>query len=318
MSFYVQEPLDGGWPPLWQIDDRIATRVGIHQPRGANRFEAKDGETPFDVMRRETPWFGIAGHCPFHPISLGPGQYYPRMARPTEGVTALPRVPGFLGGGTYELSYPGLYAEWHVASMSLGRTKALSRRLARICQTVHPAADCREKIYGNDIADLLISACMEFETQCRGILRANSYPRPSNKCKTPDYVRLLSPLKLAEYAIGFIPFPWLSPERPFEAWDTKAPTETLPWYQAYHDVKHDREANFSQGTLAHAFRAVSACAIIILAQYGEHWHDVEFWSYFWKGAIPSWSLTERYFQPLTELMEDGVRRGDWTPVNYSF
>lgn len=329
MPFYVQEPTNGNWAPVWEIDDRVATRLDIHQPRGVNRFEAQEGETPWDVMRRETPWFDIAGHCPFHRLPIGPGQYYPRIARLTQGVTAI--TPGFLSGDDYIQYYPGHDTDAHTIALSRGRMNALTHRLERICQTVHPAADRIDKIYGNDIADLLTSACMEFESQCRGVLAANDYAPPdkggdTNKRRkstkgwnTNDYVQLLAPLKLAEYAIGFIAFPWLDPEKPFGAWKPDRATKTLTWYEAYHDVKHDRDKNFSKGTLAHAFRAVSACAVMMLAQYGERSVGSELRRFFLLSAPLEWSWTERYFQPLIGQHADGsTRPADWTRVSYSF
>jgi hypothetical protein len=51
-------------------------------------------------------------------------------------------------------------------------------------------------------------------------------------------------------------------------WTSSSPTQSLPWYQAYNNVKHDREAHFKEATLVNALRSVAACAVMLAAQFG--------------------------------------------------
>lgn len=50
--------------------------------------------------------------------------------------------------------------------------------------------------------------------------------------------------------------------------DKGKPSCELPWYSAYNAVKDSRGTEFKKATLLHAFQSVSACVIMIYAQYG--------------------------------------------------
>ena len=63
--------------------------------------------------------------------------------------------------------------------------------------------------------------------------------------------------------------PWIKPVAPFNSWDERSATQTLPWYDAYNAAKRDRESELKRASLRLAFDAVVACAIMIVAQFGE-------------------------------------------------
>ena len=99
----------------------------------------------------------------------------------------------------------------------------------------------------------------------KGVLVANGCS--GARLSTANYVKLLRPMRLDEYQIGFAEYPWLPAISPFALWQASDP-ESLPWYGAYNATKHDREGAFDAGTLAHAVTAVCACLAMIAAQYG--------------------------------------------------
>ncbi|MGH1556984.1 hypothetical protein ACRAWD_02635 [Caulobacter segnis] len=106
--------------------------------------------------------------------------------------------------------------------------------------------------YGHEIRNLLILAAMEVETHWRGVLVANGFTR--DRPWTSDYVKLLVPMRLDQYAVGFRHYPWMDPVRPFGGWSADQPTQSLFWYDAYNGVKHNREHEFHRADLASVFR----------------------------------------------------------------
>jgi hypothetical protein len=155
-------------------------------------------------------------------MALGPGEYYPRIARPLAlaGQSRLwsPRVVG---------------EKAHLAGVRSQLT-LLTRRLEAICQTVQPSEKTLE-VYGHEIRNLLILAATEVEMHWRGILTANG--SAARQFTTNDYFKLVEALKLSDFAITFHDFPNLQPIRPFAGWSKADPTKSLKWYDAYHGGK---------------------------------------------------------------------------------
>jgi hypothetical protein len=236
-------------------------------------------------MRAETPW--LDGNNPFHPTRLDAGCHNPRIARPLARAHA-----------EWGLWSPSLHTEPAVFAAALGQAHSLLRQLERICQTVQPNASTFGA-YGHDIRNLLVLACMEVETHWRGVLVANGARR--KRFTTRDYVALAEVMKLGDYAVRFPAFPDLEPICPFAGWGTgSSPTDDLSWYAAYNAVKHNREQEFAQATLAHAFQAMSACAILLKAQFGQ-WglgRETDLARFFRFAETPTWPLAEYYFHGL--------------------
>lgn len=81
-------------------------------------------------------------------------------------------------------------------------------------------------------------------------------------------MQLLDPLRLKDYALSFKRYKMLNEFSPFIDWTTNKPTQSLQWYDAYNQIKHDREVNFSLSNLENAIESVMAYAILLIAQYG--------------------------------------------------
>jgi hypothetical protein len=279
---------------IWKIDDQTATLLGVTNPeRGiGSHFKANEGESIWDAIRRLAPgWLESEGHEPFCKLDLEPGQYYPRMARPVGRLSAP------------NLYCPSSYLERTTLAVARSQLDALSQELKRICQTVHPT-ESTFNAFGHDIRNLLILACTEVEAHWRGILKANGYIK--NRCKTTDYVKLMGAMKLADYAISFPTYPWLDPIFPFEGWGALGKsTQELGWYHAYNKVKHDRESEFEYGNLRHIFQAVSACFIMMIAQFGERGGP-----FFHITAKPDW--------PATDFHIRSFQTAGWNPVEFPF
>jgi hypothetical protein len=259
MSYYLRvvSTGNGSSTEVWKVADDIAVRVGITNPEGGpgTYFKAEPGETIWDAIRRMTPWFERDGKCPFHKAVLQPGEFYPRMARPSDQHPN--EAPGW---------NPGAQREATVIAITRSQLTVLTRQLDRICQTVQPTPGtfCT---FGHDIRNLLILACTEVESHWRGVLVANG--AKGDRFTRRHYVALNDAMRLDEYAVAFPNYPWLAPVKPFAGWgNTSSPSRELKWYDAYNAVKHNREGEFERATLGQVFEAVSACAIMMAAQFG--------------------------------------------------
>ncbi|MFN4176565.1 hypothetical protein [Phenylobacterium sp.] len=257
MPYFIQMTFDGHVRGYWLIEDTQATRLGVTNPENSpgGHFKAEPGETVWDAMRRgATSWFEGPHQDRFVQTELNPGEYYPRIARPLN--------PGDSPGFSPLANHKSLTA------MCRGQLSALLRRLATVCEIIHPAGR-NMSAFGHEIRHLLILASTEAESQWRSILELNEYCR--THYNTNDYVKLSEPLRLREYTIEFGDYPWLGTFRPYERWGTTGrPTQELPWYEAYNFTKHDREGKFHEATLEFAFNAVAACVVIACAQFGTH------------------------------------------------
>jgi hypothetical protein len=304
MPYYIRALRDQP-PEVWKIDDDEAVRLGITNARGGagTYFKKGEGETIWDAIRRNaTGWFEPAGTNPFHQSAFRPGQFHPRMARPTSEAPTDPLICN-----------PGAASDSHFIALARGQLKALTRQLDRICQTVQPAEETLS-VYGHEIRNLLILACTEAEMHWRGILHANGIDQA--RYDTRSYVKLHGAMRLGDYTVRLPAFPWLLPVCPFDGWGgTDRPTQHLPWYDAYNATKHNREGEFAKATLAHAFQAISACVVMMAAEFGTAAgldDDAELHSFFQVESVPAWSLSDVYLNP------DGCHAQDWTPIKFPF
>jgi len=175
----------------------------------------------------------------------------------------------------------------------------LLQQLSLVFETVEPAS-ANADVFGPALRHLLIVACTEVEAAWRGILSANSYPQAA-RLTTNDYVKLLAPMRLDEYALRLALYQdeWTEIVTPFATWDPTQATQSLTWYDAYNATKHDREGSRSRASLRAVIDAVAAAVILLAAQFGEDAPDVRaalnHMSGFELVAEPSWHATELYF-----------------------
>jgi hypothetical protein len=284
MHYYIRQLPDEGALQVWKIDERVAVWLGVADPEhspGAY-FRAAPGENIWETLRRQTPWFD-RGDNPFQETVLGPGQFYPRVARPQAGRLIVLRDQD---------------NDYIVTARS--QLLALTRQLGLICETIHPCEDTFDA-FGHSIRNLLILACTEVETHWRGVLAANNFRR--EQYSTRHYVLLQRAMKLSDYAVRFPFFPWLAPVNPFKDWGKSGkPTQELRWYDAYNGVKHNREQEFKRATLRHVFEAITACLIMMDAQFsGRVFIDGELRSFFHISARPTWPLADYYIPAFKEF-----------------
>jgi hypothetical protein len=102
--------------------------------------------------------------------------------------------------------------------------------------------------------------------------------------------------------------------RPFRYWNVLLTTSSLPWYEAYNKVKHDREGSFALGTLESVLNAAAALHILQIAQFGPGIFDIlrgNRFSIFEVIEGPIFDLSEVY-------LSDPIEKGEFhDPVNIS-
>ena len=152
--------------------------------------------------------------------------------------------------------------------------------------------------YGHRFRELIILACTEVEACLRGILCANT-PTEQHKTnyKTKDYVRLLDPMQLSKWSVFLTDYPEFPAISPFKHWHADNPTKSLPWYDAYNAVKHDRENAFKRASIGSVIEAMAAVFVMQCAQWGPQVYSLygeNRSSPFGVEEIPQWKAGEFY------------------------
>jgi hypothetical protein len=221
--------------------------------------------------------------------AIEPGVYFPRIWR------------GFGSESRYE-SYSAVdprdeYGAKHLQSATAA--SSLFDYLVEIFRHVEPAAE-NFPTFSHKLRELLILVCTEIEAGWRGVLLENGYSTKGN-LNTNDYVKLLPVLRLNDWKVVLKDYPDVGTFAPFDTWDASAPTLTLPWYDAYNAVKHDREASFNKATFQSLLNAAAALHIMQAAQWGpeifSQMRDNRF-SPFWITYIPTIAAADIYLAPL--------------------
>ncbi|NTS31243.1 hypothetical protein HQ945_08245 [Phyllobacterium sp. BT25] len=295
MEFYVgsSQSFDAA---LWKVrEDENRVYMAYPNPDHLG-FDIPRGSDIGQLLEEKNPEFAI------RKSRVEASRYFPRMTRPTIPYSTLSR------GG-----YPGFEKEKFEIASSMIQMDALYSHFLEICRVVQPTEDNKD-VFGHEIRNLFILACTEFEAQCKGVLKANgANPKSKNaNFNLTDYQSLVDAMQLDGYGVTLTAFPWWGEIEPLRTWKAK---KTLEWYQNYNKVKHDREEKFKLATLQSAILAVSACAIMLDAQYLE-----SAWGQFASPSLrrafsfhrPTWDIADRYILP---TVNDGV---PMTPTPYPF
>jgi hypothetical protein len=276
---------------LWEIKNEVALRIDVIGSDLTTHM-LKPGA---DVLAQLQDLF--PGSV-FHQLQLEPGEYFPRMARPSSS------NPTEMLGNNPDESDEFRYAR----AKSTGQLHALIGQLEQICRVVHPEGE-NLKAFGHEIRNVLILASTEVEMYWKSVLSANGVKGESTK----DYVKLSHAMKLMYYKVDFTYYPWFEPIQPFEKWGGSiSPSKDLEWYDAYNQVKHNRDANFPEATLRRAFQAVAGCFVMLCAQHG--------WGFALRGDdadrafirlmdAPKWEPSEVYVPPYDTVLK---------PKHYTF
>lgn len=126
--------------------------------------------------------------------------------------------------------------------------------------------DANFATYSHRVYELFLRVATEFESNCKGILKANGYTRTGNFCIL-DYYKIATVVRLQEYKVVFKRWETFHEFKPFDAWDQTA-NLPLTWYQNYNEVKHNRYEKFPYANLGNLMNAFAGLLSILYAQYG--------------------------------------------------
>lgn len=238
----------------------------------------------------------------FRKSFLDAGEYYPNIYRPFLSNKYLSKKNKIRLTNTEAIenvlfTEVTLFEESEYLSR-LNQLELLLEDLSVIFQTIEPT-EHNMNCYGHKIRNLIILACTEFDSMCKNILVANDYPT-RKMYKTDDYIKLKTPLKLDQYEIEFMRHPEIGARTSFSTWESDKPTQSLKWYDAYNQIKHDRINNYKQATLENAIDSISAIVILLLAQFGDnniYWKD-KMSKYFNISRLPKWDFADLYIPPV--------------------
>lgn len=261
---------EGGFYMRMHGDNAISTIPTAGTPQEA-----------FDIYHGDT----------YKPIRIGKGalplgQYYPRIWREMEP-------------GIWPFEHPEPRQQNRVMRAQVQSARNLFAQLAEVFRYVEPSP-ATQPTYGDQIRALLILACTEVEASWQGVLSYNGYWKSADqRPTTKDYYNLVSPMRLSEWMVKLTPYPEYGPILPFADWKRESPTQSVEWYHAYNQTKHDRERHFRTATLRTLIDAMGGVYVMLAAQYGIAVADSSVppatgltWD-----TVPSWTMEELYVPP---------------------
>lgn len=238
------------------------------------------------------------------------GEYYKNIYRPVISYK-LQRFHMANNGVPYSDSYDDI-SIWYYRREYLSHLRQLElilEELNSVFKVIEPTIDNKDA-YGNTLRNIIILSCTEIDSMMNTILKSNGVFVKDDRYTTKDYVKLKEALLINDYSIEFNEYEDMGVFSPYSKWDIKNPTKSLPWYDVYNKIKHDRKLYFKFATLDNALTSIAAYAILVISQYGK---DNHIWKehmkkFFNVTRSPKWNLEDFYVPHIHELV----------PINYPF
>lgn len=152
----------------------------------------------------------------------------------------------------------------------------LQEDIKNLFEYIEPA-DINLNTFSYRIHELFMRTCIEIEANFKAILRENTYtPLFENgpkkgQLKTEDnwnifdYIKINTTHHLDDYHVEFPFWRWnKNIYKPFLKWKTK---ESLAWYRAYNECKHNRNEKFELANLENLLNAFTWLFILLSAQF---------------------------------------------------
>ena len=121
-------------------------------------------------------------------------------------------------------------------------------------------------VYGTQFEKIIYQACVGIESLFNKILSDNGHR--SRDAGMTTFVKLRAWLCVQEYTLEVVHYPWLPDLHPFKDWHASHPSRTLPWFNAYNALKHDRQNNRSLASLENSLNATAAHYVMTFAVFG--------------------------------------------------
>jgi hypothetical protein len=116
--------------------------------------------------------------------------------------------------------------------------------------------------------ELILRACVEFETNSKAILSENGYFKELDQMNIIDFHKLEETHFLSQYKVK-LPY-WDGNEQiisPFKEFSVQKDFSPY-WYRAYNTIKHERANGTSQASLRNVIGAVTGTFVMLSAQFG--------------------------------------------------
>lgn len=153
--------------------------------------------------------------------------------------------------------------EQRCAELSL---RILIEKLEEVFLYIEPSVQGLQT-YSHKTRELLLLACTEVENSWKNYLELANVQSKRRYFSTADYVSLMDVLFLNEYQVTLKAYNAVAPVRPFENWSAQAPSQSIPWYEAYNLTKHDKSQHFDKATLHHCISAITANLVMYCCRY---------------------------------------------------
>lgn len=259
----------------------------------------------------------LNGLCELVEAKFNPGQYHARMMRPVFGVDWIESIVFIddecglhfrgLGHRGDKLAH---FKRFDPVNLDLEqRCLLLWSSFVEITKTVHASGE-NFNTFGQAIRSCLVLICMEVESILKNCLIRNGY-RIKKSYSTKDYISLKDTLGLAQFNLKFLRFPGLPLFSPFESWSDGESTQTLYFYQAYTDTKHDSEGKLKRANFGMLVHAMAALAVLFYAQTGRLFTDeLQIIRH------PKFNLLDCYIDPIL-IFDPSLLRGEgWVEKHY--
>ena len=225
---------------------------------------------------------------------------------------------------TLDYLYDDRFANQEEKKSLITATRMILRDLNALYDYIEPSDD-NLGVFSHRIYELLLRAATEFESNCKGILKANGYSKPENEWCVKDYFKISRATRLNEYSLTFERWETTHEFKPFLKWNPSR-RESLTWYDAYNDVKHDRYGNFKKAKLEFLMNALAGLICIMHAQYGEGMSHVGFHEYgttnINEGIVetPMFTIKAPHFPDEEKygFIWDNIKTDQDSIVNYTF
>ncbi len=152
-------------------------------------------------------------------------------------------------------------------------------------------------VFGTTYETIIHFSCIGVESLFSRILASNEFP--ALRSTMNDFVKLSPFLKLQEYEVKLLHYPWLEAFRPFQNWNAKEPTGSLSWYRAYNKLKHEKMSSLHLATMRHAIESVLAYFLLSHAVFGSSFDTkwiADGTEDFAIVSTPAWGLQDYYFE----------------------
>ena len=105
---------------------------------------------------------------------------------------------------------------------------------------------------------------MEIEANFKAILRENIY-KPEKLWNISDYIKINTTHHLDNYSVEF-PI-WRGSKNKYKPFENWSQNKILSWYQAYNEVKHDRNEKFELANFENLMTAFAGLFVLLSAQF---------------------------------------------------